>query len=182
MSALRFLGLIDAGGKPTSRLKLLAPATGEQKARLLREIIAESFGFILQSQLDLESATYAQLSEVFHNTFQLGDDVARKCIKFFISIASDAGVPLSPFITKRARGIHTTSGIKSPSKKSVIRTNRNLRVPDDTEMPEAMWHSWPGILLSKFPTFDPTWNDEVKLKWFAAFDELLKRGFPALER
>jgi len=30
-------------------------------------------------------------------------------------------------------------------------------------------------MLAKFPTFDPNWSDEVKLKWFAAFDELLKR-------
>jgi hypothetical protein len=31
------------------------------------------------------------------------------------------------------------------------------------------------LLLDKFPGFDPAWPDEVKLKWFAAFDELLKR-------
>jgi hypothetical protein len=32
------------------------------------------------------------------------------------------------------------------------------------------------MLLSKFPNFDPSWNDEIKMKWFAAFDELLKRA------
>jgi len=37
--------------------------------------------------------------------------------------------------------------------------------------------SWNEMLLTKFPSFDPTWSDEVKLKWFAAFDELLKRSF-----
>ncbi len=30
------------------------------------------------------------------------------------------------------------------------------------------------MLLSKFPEFDPTWPDEVKLKWFDAFDRLMK--------
>jgi hypothetical protein len=30
------------------------------------------------------------------------------------------------------------------------------------------------MLLSKFPQFDPAWPDEVKLKWFDAFDRLLK--------
>jgi hypothetical protein len=29
-------------------------------------------------------------------------------------------------------------------------------------------------LLSKFPRLDPTWPDEVKLKWFDAFDRLMK--------
>lgn len=30
------------------------------------------------------------------------------------------------------------------------------------------------ILLAKFPQFDPAWSDEVKLKWFDAFDRLMK--------
>ena len=34
------------------------------------------------------------------------------------------------------------------------------------------------MLLAKFPSFDPAWNDDLKSKWFAAFDEMLKRGFP----
>jgi hypothetical protein len=33
------------------------------------------------------------------------------------------------------------------------------------------------MVLEKFPTFDPTWSDDIKLKWFEAFDALLKRGF-----
>lgn len=32
------------------------------------------------------------------------------------------------------------------------------------------------MLLEKFPSFDPAWNDDLKLKWFEAFDELLKKG------
>jgi hypothetical protein len=33
---------------------------------------------------------------------------------------------------------------------------------------------WAEQLLSKFPQFDPAWPDEVKLKWFDAFDRLMK--------
>jgi hypothetical protein len=33
---------------------------------------------------------------------------------------------------------------------------------------------WAEQLLSKFPQFDPTWPDEVKLKWFDGFDRLMK--------
>ncbi|MFL6350824.1 MAG: hypothetical protein ACJ74Z_03105 [Bryobacteraceae bacterium] len=29
-------------------------------------------------------------------------------------------------------------------------------------------------LLAKFPEFDPAWTDDVKLKWFDAFDRLMK--------
>jgi len=33
---------------------------------------------------------------------------------------------------------------------------------------------WAEMLLAKFPQFDPAWTDDVKLKWFDAFDRLMK--------
>jgi hypothetical protein len=175
MAALRFLNLVDANGKPLERLRLLVSARGEQRAQLLRIIAYDAFSFVLESSLDLESATYAQLVEVFHSTFQLTDDVSRKCVKFFIALANDAGMPISPFITKRTRATHTTSGTKVMSKKSGNRTSRNSLIPQaEDEIPN---HStWNSLLLSKFPNFDPSWSDDLKLKWFTAFDELLKKG------
>ncbi len=101
MAALRFLNLIDVNGKPTPRLRPLASSTGETRAKLLREITTETYRFVLNGPLEVQNATYAQLAEVFNSSFQQADDVRRKCIKFFISIASDAGIPLSPFITKK---------------------------------------------------------------------------------
>jgi len=177
MAALRFLKLIDANGKPTDQLRLLAAVRGEQRAPTLRKIINESFDFVLHGPLDLEHATYAQLEEVFHNAFQITEDVSRKCLKFFIAMASDAGMPLSPFITKKTRGTHPSSGTKLSSRKFVQRTSRNGQIPlNFSGVPKAS--SWHQLLLEKFPSFDPAWNDELKLKWFAAFDELLKKDIP----
>jgi len=177
MAALRFLGLIDSSGKPTNRLRLLVPAKGEQQAGLLRELTSEAYGFVLQSSLDQQNATYAQLEEVFHASFQLAPDVCRKCMKFFISLASDAKMPLSPFMTKRFRRAHASTGIagvRNVTKRAGRRINQNVIIPHNLEkIPEDM--SWHTMLLDKFPTFDPNWNDEVKVKWFIAFDELLKR-------
>ena len=175
MAALRFLGLIDANGKPMERLKPLVAARGEPRTKLLQEIAYDAFGFVLKSSLDLESATYSQLEEVFHNTFQLTDNVSRKCVKFFIAMASDAGMTLSPFITRRTRSAHTSTGTKTITKKVGIRTNRNGIIPQGTdEIPN--YSSWNSKLLDKFPSFDPSWSEELKQKWFAAFDELLKKG------
>jgi hypothetical protein len=177
MAALRFLGLVDANGKPMERLKTLVAARGEQKSQLLRDVAYDAFSFVLRSSLELESATYSQLVEVFHNTFQLTDDVSRKCVKFFIAMVSDAGMSLSPFITKRTRSTHTGSGTKAIAKKAGNRTNRNAIVPQHLEeLPNQS--SWNQLLLAKFPNFDPTWNDDIKSKWFAAFDEMLKKGSP----
>ena len=30
-------------------------------------------------------------------------------------------------------------------------------------------------LIDKFPNFDPSWNDELKIKWIVTFDELFKK-------
>ncbi len=175
MAALRFLNLIDDNGKPATRLKPLVIAKGNQREELLKEIALESFSFALQGPLDPQSATYGQLNEFFHETFQLTEDVGRKCIKFFVELAHDAGISLSPFITKRLRSSHTTPGTKTISKKTIHRTKRNLIIPQDIEeIPENI--SWNRMLLTKFPSFDPNWGDEIKLKWFTAFDELMKHS------
>lgn len=175
MAALRYLGLIDANGKPTDYLKKLVVAKGEFRTQLFNNITNEAYAFVCKGPLDLGNATYAQLQEVFHNTFQLTDDVSRKCVKFFIDLAKDAGIALSPFITKRTRTTHTSTGIKLTSKKAGTRTNRNTVIPQaEDEIPNA--NSYIHLLLSKFPNFDPSWSDEIKLKWFADFDELLKKA------
>lgn len=175
MAALRFLYLMDINGKPLETLKRLVESRGEMRAKFLHDIADDAYGFVLKSSLDLESATYSQLVEVFHNTFQLTDDVSRKCVKFFIAMASDAGLKISPFIMRRTRSNRSATGTKISARKPPSRTNRNLIVPQEKdEIPNT--GSWHGMLLSKFPNFDPSWPDEIKLKWFSAFDEMLKKG------
>jgi hypothetical protein len=177
MAALRFLGLVDANGKPTEQLRPLVMARGEPRAKILRELAADAYDFVVTSPLDLESATYAQLGEVFSNTFKMTDDVSRKCVKFFIAMSGDAGMPLSPFITQRTRA---STGTKKVSRKASGRTNRNALVPQVAEeIPKNL--SWHSMLLSKFPDFDPSWSEEIKVKWFSAFDELLKKGLTRSE-
>ena len=200
MAALRFLGLVDANGTPTARLRQLASSRGAQRAEVLRTIISEAFSFLQEGSFDSQTATYSQLVEVFHHTFELTDSVTRKCVKFFIAFASDAGMPLSPFIIKRVRFAGAGTGTKPASKRKGAREKRNLTVPQRLEeVPTEV--SWERTLLGKFPTFDPSWSDEVKLgwleafcglklpnfnplwsdevklKWFDAYHQLLKQGF-----
>ena len=201
MSAMRFLGLIDASNKPTSQLRQLVSAKGAQRKEVLRQITSEAFGFLLQGSFDSQTATYAQLEDIFHNTFELTDSVCRKCVKFFVTLASDAEMPLSPFVLKRVRLVQTNTGTKLAIKRRGVKGKRNLIAPQDLEeIPVEV--SWDKMLLGKFPTFDPSWSDEVKLgwleafdglkfptfnpawsdevklKWFGAFDKLLERNFP----
>ncbi len=173
MAALRFLNLIDDLGRPTGSLKPLATAKGDQRVALLRDLANESFDFVFDSSLDPQNATYSQLEEIFRDKYQLTGDLSRKCLKFFIELTNDAGITLSPFITKRFRSGHAVTGTKPVTKKAAARTFRHQTVPQKTEEMPAVG-AWDRILLTKFPTFDPGWSEELKLKWFNGFDELLR--------
>ena len=175
MTALRFLGLIDNNGIPTTRLRQLVSSDGPQRSEVLKRIGYDTFDFFLDKSINPEVATYAQLEEAFYDKYQVSGDVARKCIKFFISLVSDAGMPLSPFIMKKSKAMRAASGTKKVLKKVPVRTNRNAEIPQ--AMPEVPGQiKWYEMVLDKFPTFDPGWSDEVQIRWFEAFDALLKKG------
>jgi hypothetical protein len=174
MTALRFLGLIDKDSAPTTRLRHLVSSNGTQRTHVLNQISTSAFDFILKKSLDPQVATYAQLEEAFSENYGVTGDVARKCIKFFVSLRSDAGSTISPFIMKRSRTKHTVSGRKRIAKADA-RTSRNSTEAIGTERNPAQLQ-WHEMVLARFPTLDPNWSDEVKLKWFEAFDTLLKRS------
>jgi hypothetical protein len=176
MSALRFLNLVDASGVPTSQLKELIRAKGAARTGILKKISHESFSFLVSNAFDAQSATYAQLEDVFNELYQVDRDVARKCIKFFTELAGDSEIPLSPFITKKSKSSKSAFVADKISKRNGSRTNQNATVPNSSGLIPRQ-ASWKELLLSKFPSFDPTWPNDVQIKWFEAFDELLKRGF-----
>ena len=172
VSALRFLDMIDANGFPTAKLRNLVASKGSQRTEILKQITRESYGFFFLSQTDPQTATYAQLEESFHDNYQIASDVARKCIKFFIGLAGDGGLRLSPFVTKKTRNTRSVTASKKPAK--ILDKKDKTEIPQQSEqIPNGI--SLDKLLVDKFPGFDPSWPDEVKLKWFAAFDELLKR-------
>jgi hypothetical protein len=176
MSALRFLNLIDPVGVPTNTLKDLVQSRGANRTDMLKTISQQSFSFLSGASFESEKATYAQLEEVFYESYQVDRDVARKCIKFFTELACDAGIPLSPFITKKSKSSRQVQIVEKIPKKNLPRTNQNVIVPNNPELVPRQ-QSWKELLLTKFPSFDPTWPTDVQIKWFEAFDELLKRGF-----
>ena len=175
MTALRFLGLIDGNSTPMTRLTELVSAKGSQRSDILKQISYGAFDFLVDGSLEPQVATYAQLEKAFYNSYNVTGDVARKCIKFFIDLESDAGVPLSPFMVKKSKTIRASSGRKRTNARGLDRTNRNIAI-SSTARPVPVQITWHEMVLAKFPTFDPSWSDDVKLKWFEAFDRLLKRG------
>lgn len=103
ITALRFLGLIDAKGHPTDRLETLVRASGTDEwsnalAAALRDRYPTLFG-----EFDLARATPNQFGERFRGTFPGSDAVQRKAVTFFLGAAQDAKIPISPHITKNKK-------------------------------------------------------------------------------
>ncbi|UCH43662.1 MAG: DUF5343 domain-containing protein [Dehalococcoidales bacterium] len=175
MTALRFLGLVDSGGIPTTRLRQLVAAKGMQRSETLKQIGNSAYNFLVDRSLDLQVATYAQLEEAFYQSYGVTGDVARKCIKFFVSLEGDAGISLSPFILKKSKTTRAGSGRKKNAARKRERTSQNGgKLSAVRSIPDQ--NSWYEMVLAKFPSFDPGWPDDIKLKWFEAFESLLKRG------
>lgn len=178
IAALKYLKLIDAHNTPTLRLRQIVFAKGPQRSDLLQQLTQEAYPFFL-NDLDPASATYAQLEEKLRENFQITSDVSRKCIKFFIGISEESGIILSPFITRKSKTARNTTQRKV-KKTSTLPIASEASHQDN--QPSNSQSSIPNSstdmnqnLLAKFPSFDPAWSDEVKLRWFKAFEELVQR-------
>ncbi len=179
VAAIKYLKLIDGSGVPTLRLRQVVFAKGPQRADLLRQLAHEAYPFFLEA-LDPTAATYAQLEEKLRENFQITTDVGRKCIKFFIGLSEEAGIDLSPFITRKSKTTRNSASRKTkknPTPSPDTATQRTAADPAPVP-PDSIRTPAPDMsqtLLAKFPAFDPNWTDEVKLRWFETFDKLQQK-------
>jgi hypothetical protein len=166
-ASLRFLELITSTSHPTPVLPRLVNSEGPERAKVLREIITKAYPFLFK-HFDLKTATPRMLEEQFANAGASGGTVS-KCVIFFLSAAKEAGVELSPHLkTNRQRIQRRTRGVRIGDLQANGDVPPNLNGSEPTEM------QWSQMLLSKFPSFDPAWPDEVKAKWFDGFHRLMR--------
>ncbi|HEY1773242.1 MAG TPA: hypothetical protein VGH91_08635 [Gammaproteobacteria bacterium] len=171
LGALRFLNLIDGNGVPQDKLTRLVKSETPEYQKTLQEVLTASYPF-MKSGFDLKTATDALLAKQFE-PLAAGDTI-RKCITFFIPAAIDAGMEISPYIKKPGK---RGPSAPKPRKQRVSSGGKQNQQEDqhdhDMQPPPLTWHQ---LLLSKFPSFDPNWPDEVKAKWFESFQNLMKQG------
>jgi hypothetical protein len=176
--ALRFFGLISDAGVPDSALEFLAEGPADEKKQQLRTLLESAYPSLLGSDFPLDRATHQQLQEAFIALGASGDTL-RKCQAFFIAAAEDAGITISPHIKKRRvlRTPRRAAGRPPLTSKPPKPKNGGGGNPPLDEghggTPFSTWHS---ALLSKFPELDPSWPDDVKAKWFDAFQVLMQKG------
>lgn len=99
-SSLRYMNLIDGNDIPDDRLKKLVKAQGEDRKPLLRDLFKSTYAF-LNGKVDLSNTTPPKLKDAITALGAQGETV-EKIMTFMIAMAKDAGIPLSPYLTKRA--------------------------------------------------------------------------------
>jgi hypothetical protein len=167
--ALRYLSLIDEDGNPATFLEKFIKSPGAEKQGILKEILTTSYPFIFRKGVDLTKITSDHLRELFEGAGATGD-TTRKSMKFFMMAAKSAGITLSPHL-KKLRMRSTRKGV---GKKKVEEPEDHRRSESETELPASPSNkTLQDLLLSKFPTLDPSWSDEVKAKWFDSFNQLM---------
>lgn len=167
-TALRYMGLTTELGHPTSLLTSLVHSEGPQRTAAMKAVLTKCYPFLFDS-FDLKSATPRMMEEQFAEQGASGGTLD-KCMLFFIAAARDAGIELSPHMRVQ-RGPRAA--------RSRPRNGRMIEITATADDPRIEISggelSWAQMLLSKFPSFDPGWPDEVKAKWFDAFDKLMKQ-------
>ncbi len=166
LNALRYLGLVSSNGAPQDRLGALVNSEGAERQKLLTAVLRNAYPFLF-SGFDLKATTAKHLAERFEEQGVSGGTV-EKSVAFFLAAAKDADIPVSPHV----------KAVRGPRQPGRPRRQADP-VGNGTGVPNAIEGdalSWAQMLLSKFPSFDPAWSDEVKSKWFDAFDKLMKRG------
>jgi hypothetical protein len=172
IATLKYLELVSPVGVPSEKLSALVKSEGVERKRNLLDILRASYRFLFSGGFDLMTATARQLEEQFTNAGVSGETV-RKCIAFFIAAAKEAEVPLSPYISS----VKGARNIGQRARRSPVGTTGQVNVVEKvepTDQAQGTTITWSQLLLSKFPSFDPAWSDEVKTKWFDAFDRLMK--------
>jgi len=171
-ATMRYLGLIGASGHPTDRLARIVNSEGNERTAILQDIAKASYPFLFQ-KFDLKTATPNMLANMFSDMNASGGTVG-KCMTFFIALAKEAQIPLSPHLLVM-RGNKTG---RSRRTKQEPQTAKNGSSAPEQSLQSAELASvpFPQMLLSKFPSFDPSWSDEVKSKWFDGFHRLMRLG------
>jgi hypothetical protein len=171
ISALGYLNLITPDNKPTEKLNRLVNSEGPDRQRILKEILTSSYTFLFKEGFDIQRTTLQELQDYFAQAGVTGDTL-RKSIAFFMKASKDAGLTLSPHIKKT---VGRPKGTTKEKRKINPLPHDPFSDPKDLMGSGSQNISLEQLLLSKFPSFDPAWPDEVKTKWFEGFNKLMEQ-------
>lgn len=185
-TALRFLGLVDDRNVPTMELHRLIRAHGgygqERKADVLRDIVNRAYHSIFEDNFKLEHAAQDKLEDRF-KILGVRGETRRHCISFFLHLAADAELELSPHLAGRSRlGIGRKSIVlksrERRRKATLAGTLEGVQVGkgEGLNLPELD----PAlvVLLKRLPKSGTVWEAGEKTKFKKAFEAILDVVYP----
>jgi hypothetical protein len=122
--ALKYLGLVNPDGTPTNKLTVLVTGKEDEVKKQWSDLARVSYAFVFRDGFKLESATVAQLNERFDAIEGLSGDTTRKAMAFFLQMATEGGMTISPFLSSSQRR-GSGSGTAKPRKPKKISLSGN---------------------------------------------------------
>ena len=188
-TSLRYLGLVDEKNRTTKKLRHLIRAIrgegDEEKGSVLAEVLKDAYPPLFSEDFNLRSATLGKLSKYFEDLGARGQ-MQEKCISFFLSLASEAQIDLSPHLSGRSRlGIGRKSAVlKARQRRREARAKTTQAGAKLGEPSSAAGISLPELhpaivgLLKELPAVDARWAKEQKDKWIRAFEATIEVIYP----
>lgn len=142
IAALKFLGLIEEGGAVTDRFKTLVASFGTpQWKEALGDTIIQTYSDVT-GDLDLDTATPAQLEAAFRR-YGADGDMMRKCVGFWMAAMTSAGYAISPHILNKPRAKAERNSRRRSGGRSVA--------TEPEEQADALPPSTSGTVRFSFP-------------------------------
>jgi len=143
LSSLRYLKLIDENNKSQPNLRTLANAKGDDRQKELNKLLTNSYPFLFAEAGDfsLAEGTYPQLMGKFQNEGATGE-TAKRCVRFFLDAAKDAGIIVSPYI--QSEPVTKTKGdgskpVRERSSSSKKKNSHDDGAPANERIPQTEW-------------------------------------------
>jgi Family of unknown function (DUF5343) len=166
-TALRYLKLISEHDIPTEKMAGLCKAEGEERKKILKELLTEEYPYVFSDEFDLSSATAAHLRELLEQRTSASGGTIERCVAFLRDAAVDVGIKVSPFIQqRRPRGT-------GPRKRNG--TPRKQAEPPFDE-PEALAQNPPSGLAHGHSQKAPAAEAQSSLLLWGLFQRLPKPG------
>ncbi len=142
--ALKFFGFLKGDDEPTALLEDVVKGTEEERKAKLSKAIRDAYADLIA--IDLTKATRSHFEEKLGELYNASGDTRVKAVRFFLSAASYANIPLSSFILPKngkAKGTRKprTTAPKKAFKKGVASSTNPSNPPAGQEQNKPVGES-----------------------------------------
>ena len=199
-AALSFLGLVERDTIATEKLLELASSEGDDRQRLIKQIV-DGVLHPHRRRGRPGARNHGPPPGGLRGCGRRGN-VGQKCVTFFLALAKDAGMTLSPGLLTRSRvgmprrreagpvggsrGTAAAARGRSPRRSGAAASHLASKLPAfDPGWPKEVRDEWmahhltlqaTAAWMDKFPSLKDEWSDEFKARWLESWKEVLNRN------